>query len=148
MPVLPISDMFELVDRHRETIAGMKVPAFGPTGEIGPMTMMKGLARSLGLPLYIHVGDIQERQPLPLDMDAIIDLLEPCDTVTHCYSPNPNSLFRSETELYPSIAAAVERGVGFDVGMGAFNFDFRIAKRSMELGLVPTTISSDLQQAN
>ena len=148
VPVLPITDMFELVDRHRDTIAGMKVPAFGPTGEIGPMTMAKGLARSLGLPLYIHVGDIQERQPLPLDMDAIIDLLDPCDTVTHCYSPNPNSLFRSETELYPSIAAAIERGVGFDVGMGAFNFDFRIARRSMELGFLPTTISSDLQQAN
>ncbi|MCF7548029.1 amidohydrolase family protein [Pseudonocardia sp. WMMC193] len=148
VPVIPVTDMFELVDRHRDTIAGMKVPAFGPTGEIGPMTLAKGLARSLGLPLYIHVGDIQERQPLPLDMDAIIDLLDPCDTVTHCYSPNPNSLFRSETELYPSIAAAIERGVGFDVGMGAFNFDFRIARRSMELGFLPTTLSSDLQQAN
>jgi hypothetical protein len=32
--------------------------------------------------------------------------------------------------------------------MGAFNFDFRIARRGMDVGFLPTTISSDLQQAN
>jgi len=29
--------------------------------------------------------------------------------------------------------------------MGAFNFDFAIARKAMDVGFLPTTISSDLQ---
>jgi dihydroorotase len=148
VPEIPVTTLLELLEQHRPTIAGMKVPAFGPTGEAAPMRMAKGLAGTLGIPLYIHVGDIQESQPLPLDMDEIIDMLDPADTVTHCYSPNPNSLFQDDDRLFPSVKAAVERGVGFDLGMGAFNFDFNIARRAMDVGFLPTTLSTDLQQAN
>jgi dihydroorotase len=148
IPDIPVTKLLELLEVHRPTIAGMKVPAFGPTGEAAPMRMAKGLAGTLGIPLYIHVGDIQEAMPLPLDMDEIIDMLEPSDTVTHCYSPNPNSLFQDNDRLFPSVRAAIERGVGFDLGMGAFNFDFAIARRAMDVGFLPTTLSTDLQQAN
>ena len=148
IPELPVSRLFEIVERYGDLIAGIKVPAFGPTGERGPMMMAKGLAASLGLPLYVHVGDIQEQQPPPLDVGAIIDLLDAGDMVTHCYSPNPNGLLGEDGSLLACVGEALHRGVQFDVGMGAFNFDAAVAGRCIQEGFVASTISSDLQQAN
>jgi dihydroorotase len=148
IPELPVARLFELVERHGDLLAGIKVPAFGPTGERGPMLMAKGLAVSLGLPLYVHVGDIQQQQPPPLDVAAVLDVLDAGDIVTHCYSPNPNGLVNGYGKLLPCVNDALARGVHFDVGMGAFNFDVAVARRCIDDGFVASTISSDLQQAN
>lgn len=148
IPELPVARLFQVVERYGDLVAGIKVPAFGPTGERGPMMMAKGLAVSLGLPLYVHVGDIQEQQPPSLDVAAVIDILDAGDIVTHCYSPNPNGLLGGDGKLLSCVGDALQRGVHFDVGMGAFNFDSEVARRCIQEGFVASTISSDLQQAN
>lgn len=148
IPELPIARLFEVVERYGDLVAGIKVPAFGPTGERGPMMMAKGLATSLQLPLYVHVGDIQEQYPPPLDVAALIDILDAGDIVTHCYSPNPNGLLDRNGKLLSCVNDALQRGVYFDVGMGAFNFDSEVARRCIQEGFIASTISSDLQQAN
>jgi dihydroorotase len=43
---------------------------------------------------------------------------------------------------------ATARGVGFDVGHGAGSFSFDVARRALDQGLVPATISSDLHAYN
>ena len=47
-----------------------------------------------------------------------------------------------------SVRQAIERGVGFDVGHGAGSFSFDVARRALDQGLLPATISSDLHAYN
>jgi dihydroorotase len=109
--------------------------------------MAKGVAKILDLPLYLHIGDIYE-QGLPTYMAQVLDLLETGDIVTHCLTGEPSNLLDENGGVLPQALSARDRGVMFDVGFGSFSVDFTVAERLFEAGLVPDTISSDLQQVN
>jgi dihydroorotase len=105
------------------------------------------MAKILGLPLYVHIGDLVGKPPETFT-DQILDLLEAGDFVTHCFNANPGNLLGKDGRVLPQALAAQERGVRYDVGFGSFNFSYAIAEQLLAEGIVPTTISSDLQQSN
>lgn len=149
IPVLELDQLLDAIERHGERIIGLKLAAFGEMGRPGPMKLAKGVALIADRPLYLHLGDLQ----LPPDkwseaIEPALDELGPGDVITHCYTPNPGALVDRELKLVPAVAAALDRGVILDVGFGAFNFDFNVAASLLEQGVMPFTISSDLQQAN
>src|SRR5438552_12041618 len=77
-----------------------------------------------------------------------LDLLEPGDYVTHCYTPCPGNLVGRDGKVLPEALSARDRGVWFDLAFGGFNFSFDVAERLLDQGIVPSTISTDLQQIN
>jgi dihydroorotase len=48
----------------------------------------------------------------------------------------------------PSVIAARERGVLFDIGHGAGSFNFEVARKALDQGFLPDTISTDVYQAS
>ena len=143
---IPINRMQDQVDQHPDVIRGVKVTMYASNG-MGPARIGKGVGNVLGLPIYVHIGEIFDRPDVTYTRE-VLDLLEPRDFVTHCYHGNPGKLLDDDGRLLPQALAARERGVLFDTGHGAFNFSFDVAERALEQGFLPDTISSDLQQAN
>lgn len=143
---IPINRLLDIVEENRDRIVGLKMAEFAALG-LGPMKMAKGLANVLDLPLYVHIGDIFT-SPIRTYTAETLDLLEPGDYVTHCYTPCPGNLIGEDGNVLPEALSARDRGVWFDLAFGGFNFSFDVAERLMDQGIVPSTISSDLQQIN
>jgi dihydroorotase len=121
--------------------AGVKVRASENVGhehtEAG-LRAARAAADQLGLPLMVHLG------PAPADVDTILGLLRAGDILTHCFTGFSENGLLLEDQLRPSVVAARERGVIFDVGHGMGGFRYDTARRAIELGFAPDTISTDL----
>jgi len=143
---IPINRLLDIVEENRKVIVGLKMAEFAALG-LGPMKIAKGLANVLELPLYLHIGDLFET-PTETYTPQTLDLLEAGDYVTHCYTPCPGNLIGRDGKVLPEALGALERGVRFDLAFGGFNFSFDVAERLMDQGIVPSTISTDLQQIN
>ena len=143
---VPISRLLDIVEENRDRIVGLKTAGYAALG-LGPIKMAKGLANVLKLPLYVHIGDIFE-SPEETYTPQILDILEPGDYVTHCFTPCPGNLIGKDGNVLPEALRAQDRGVWFDSAFGGFNFGFDVAEQVMAQGIVPTTISTDLQQIN
>jgi dihydroorotase len=100
-----------------------------------------------GLPLYIHTGELlqvdEAHRPIPESvMDDVLAAARPGDILGHCYSGMPDGILGLRAAPTPALLEAVDRGVRLDVGHG-LNFSFNTAKRMMDAGVLPWTISSD-----
>jgi dihydroorotase len=71
-------------------------------------------------------------------------LLEPGDIVTHLFTANPGGVLDPNGKLVPETREALDRGVWLDSAHGRFNFSFAVARRVLDQGVVPHTISTDL----
>jgi dihydroorotase len=100
-----------------------------------------------GLPLYIHTGELypvdEANRPDPATiMPEVLAHARPGDVLGHCYSAMPDGILGAAERPSPRLVDAVASGVRLDVGHG-INFSFDTAKRMMDGGLLPYTISSD-----
>ena len=69
------------------------------------------------------------------------------DVVTHTLSGEIGSLL-AEGTLIPEAIQARENGVYFDIGVGGGNFSFDSARKIIDAGFIPDTISSDITAAS
>jgi dihydroorotase len=109
--------------------------------------MGRQVARELGLPLVVHVGEAPPRTA------EMLDLAGPGDLLTHCYTayaPNGlrNSLVDEDGRVLDEVWQAKERGVLFDVGHGGCSFSFQIARAAFEQGFFPDFIGTDIYTWN
>jgi dihydroorotase len=100
-----------------------------------------------GLPIYIHTGELypvdETNRPDPATiMPEVLAKARPGDVLGHCYSAMPDGILGRADRPSPPLVDAVGSGVRLDVGHG-INFSFDTAKRMMDGGLLPYTISSD-----
>jgi dihydroorotase len=77
-------------------------------------------------------------------MEEIAETLRPGDIMTHCYTPQRPAIIDEKGKLLAEVRTAKERGVIFDVGHAGGHFDFDLARRAIDGGLLPDIISSDL----
>ena len=124
----------DTIQRHRDLIRGIKVRMDRETvGDNGlePLRRALDAAERTHVPVMVHIG------AGPPAVDDVLDLLRPGDIVTHCASG-------LASPLGPALRAAVDRGVLLDIGHGSGGFSFDILERQLDLGIRPTTISTDL----
>jgi dihydroorotase len=100
-----------------------------------------------GLPLYIHTGELypvdESNRPDPATIiPEVLAVARPGDVLGHCYSAMPDGILGGADGPSPELLDAVASGVRLDVGHG-INFSFEVAKRMMDGGALPYTISSD-----
>jgi dihydroorotase len=100
-----------------------------------------------GLPIYIHTGELypvdESNRPDPATiMPEVLANARPGDVLGHCYSAMPDGILGGADGPSPELLDAVASGVRLDVGHG-INFSFEVAKKMMDGGALPFTISSD-----
>ena len=128
-----------------DVVRGIKVRSSGAiVGNMGiqPLELGKLVARTAGLPLLVHIG---EAPPL---IDAVLDLLDAGDSITHCFHGKTGFPWLPSGEPVPALRRALDRGVRMDVGHGAASFDVGVARRAIAAGHRPHTISTDIHVRN
>jgi dihydroorotase len=127
------------IEQNRDFVVGVKVresiETVGSNG-LEPLDRALRVGEETGVPVMCHIGN----SPGPLT--AILDRLRPGDILTHCFTGAPNNIIHNG-RMVDGARDAHERGVVFDIGHGIGSFDFRVAERACEAGLLPTTVSTD-----
>jgi dihydroorotase len=125
--------------RFPEIIKGYKVRV-GEHVSGGSCLPVLKRARAIGdrsrLPLMVHIGDSEE--PLA----QVLGYLHPGNVVSHCYTGLRHGIL-DEHGILPAVREARGAGVRFDPAHGSSNFSFAIARRAIDAGFLPDTISSD-----
>jgi dihydroorotase len=125
----------------RDVVVGVKARVgfnAGGSSGIAPLDIAIEIADELGLPVMAHI-DFP-----PPSRDEVLGRLRPGDILTHCFRPFPNAPTDGRGKVRDTIRAAHERGVLFDIGHGYGGFAFDPGRRSMEQGVMPDILSSDV----
>ncbi len=139
----------ETIQSRKDVIIGVKARMVSPgIAELGidlPKAA-KFIADEAGVRLMVHVGDTtgQSDQALNAAPEILGEILTENDIVTHSFSGARGGLIGRNQSLLREALDARARGVKFDIGVGGKNFSFDAAKRVLDGGLMPDTISSDV----
>ena len=134
------------IEANRDVIKGVKLRTVGniiASHGVEVVTIAKKMAKSFSLPLMVHIGD-SDKQVSPALTQEILPLLEPGDIVSHVFTAQLGGILNPDGVVLHELKDAMERGVILDLAHGRFNFSFEVAKRSMAQGILPTTLSTDL----
>jgi len=140
-----VAAMRAAIERHRDVIVGIKARLsknVAGKNDVEALKRAQSVARPLGIPIMIHMG--QTESPLP----EILAVLKRGDIVTHMYAPPPNGIFDDSDKLLPAVTDARKRGIWFDFGNGRVDhFTWAIVEHAMKERVFPDTISTDWGQA-
>lgn len=134
-----------VVDENRDIIVGFNVrPVRRPGESRSPvLDAARTLADRFSLPLLVQLGQFSSDEVVP--PTELLPMLRSGDIVTHCYQAH-HGLFDANGSLLPVAADAIARGVLLDVGYSNADFSINIAKTALEKGIVPNTLSTDLNR--
>ena len=138
--------MAETIDANKAIIKGVKLRLVGKlvtSAGIEVIKAAKKIARQFGLPIMVHIGDVDKQAPATLTPECL-SVMEAGDILAHVYSGNQGSVLRADGTLLPELKAAKERGVILDPANGRNNFSFTVARKCMTEGILPTVIGTDL----
>ncbi len=144
---VPIARWLDFAKEHRNRLRYLKCNAIGDYGT-GTLKITKGLSEILDLPLYMHIGEFQLQRPDHLLAPEAFKIAGQGDMITHIYHGNLGQVIDRDGKVLPEVIDAQQRGVLFDLGFGGYNFSWDVAEKAYAQGIVPHTISSDLQQFN
>ncbi len=126
---------------NRDLILGVKVYVGANMNGRYSYDFLK-IGRELGdrfkLPLMVHIS------VAPPETTQVMELMRPGDVVTHCFNTHTLGILDPAGKLKPGVREARARGVLFDVGHGVGSFNFEIARKALDAGFPPDTISTDL----
>ena len=135
-----------VIGANKGLIKGIKLRAIGPavpTMGIKMMYLAKQAAREANVPLMVHIGDPGVTDGTTITGE-VLNLMDAGDIVTHLFTGNAGHILNSDGEAIPEIYEAQSRGVFLDTAFGRFNFSFDIARRSLDKGILPQIISTDI----
>ena len=124
-----------------EHVVGVKARVgFNAGGSSGaaPLDIAIEIADELDLPVMAHI-DFP-----PPGRDEVLDRLRPGDILTHCFRPFPNAPIDGRKRVREEIREAHARGILFDIGHGYGGFAFESGRATLEQGLLPDILSSDV----
>src|SRR5436189_473672 len=142
---------------NRDLVRGIKAHAeiggFARWG-IRVIEMAAEIGRRADLPVYVHFGQLwglPESGTNGEDVDTIlarvIPLLRCGDVLAHPFTRHPGGFVNRAGEVHPVIQAALDRGLRVDVGHGS-HFSYRLAKKAIAAGIIPTTLGADIHGYN
>jgi dihydroorotase len=94
------------------------------------------------LPLMAHISFA------PPSTDQVMELMRPGDVVTHCYNTHTLGILDANGKVRASVLDARARGVLFDIGHGLGSFNFDVARKALDQGFLPDSISTDVYTLN
>lgn len=143
--------MHRFIEKFPNIIRGIK--AHGESGSWSSwgdvmLRRARQIADLTNLPMYVHTGQLfpvnEQNRPDPLTvLPQVLDYVRPGDLLAHCFSCRDDGILGPRQKPCPELIEAVANGVRLDTGHG-INFDFDTARRMIDAGLYPHTISTDL----
>lgn len=135
----------EIINKYKKIIKGIKVRASNSVvGELGlkPIKIGKDYSNKMGLPLMVHIGNS------PPTIEEILNIVDKNDIITHIFHGKKGGILDKNLEIKQIVKDSYKKGVIFDIGHGAASFNFAVARKAIEEGLIPYTISSDIHARN
>jgi dihydroorotase len=141
------------VEQNTPTVLGVTLRMAGPVLDvfgIEAAKLAKRAARETHTRLMVHIGDSREGRPEAnrLTQQLLAEVLEPGDIVTHRCTHHAGGVMRQDGTVIPELLDAMKAGVVLDPAHGRNNFKFDIARRQLDQGVVPDTISTDIGLSN
>lgn len=139
-----------VIAKYPDLIRGVKVRIVGKLiarEGVAVVKVAKKTAKKCHLPLMVHIGD-REKGVSPSLTRELLPLLEEGDILSHIYTGQFGGLLGEDGVAVPEIVAAKERGVILDVANGINNMAYGAARRMIEQGLLPTTVSTDVTKGS
>ena len=116
--------------------------------------MAAEIGRRADLPVYVHFGQLwglpesgTNGEDVDTILERVIPLLREGDVLAHPFTRHPGGFVNREGEVHPVIQAALDRGLRVDVGHGS-HFSYRLAKKALAAGIIPTTLGADIHGCN
>lgn len=118
------------------------------------LEMAAEIGRRTDLPVYVHFGQLwglpesgTNGEDVDTILERVIPLLREGDVLAHPFTRHPGGFVNREGEVHPVIRAALDRGLKVDVGHGS-HFSYRLAKKAIAAGIMPTTLGADIHGYN
>ena len=143
---IDLEETVRVIHANRPLIQGVKLRAVGPAVPIMGIEIVrraKQAANEGGVRLMVHVGDPDAGNGPTLTRE-LLPLLESGDILTHLFTGNPGHILGDDGKVIPEISEAQERGVFLDTAHGRLNFSFDVARRALDQGVRPQSISTDM----
>lgn len=143
---IDFEETVKVIQANKPLIQGVKLRAVGPavaTMGIEIMHLAKQAAREGNVRLMVHIGD-PEAKDGPTLTRQLIPLLDSGDILTHLFTGNPGHILDNDGKVVPELMDAQEHGIFLDTAHGRLNFSFDVAKRALDQGVRPQSISTDL----
>ena len=141
----------ETAAANPDLVKGVKVhimPVVNAIHGLKHLEAAKAAAVKAGLPVMLHIGDIQD-PTLPRTMPEVtsegLDILGAGDIVTHLFSPLTGSGTDDDLNVLPALKAARARGVWVDSSIGDYQFGWEAAEAIMAQDFYPDTIATDIE---
>lgn len=132
----------ETIEAHRDVLVGVKVrigtQACG-ANTAAALAAAVDAAERARVPIMAHIAD-------GADVRAVLRTLRPGDVVTHALTANGTGILDVDGRIMAEAREARRRGVLFDVGHGCGSFTWQTARRALDEGFAPDTISTDLHR--
>ena len=129
---------------YPDELVGLKIRAsrdvLGAYG-MEPVKKAVRLAEHLGTRLFVHATDCL------CAMEELAGMLRPGDVLCHIYHGDGNTVLR-DGAVANALFRAQEQGLVLDVAQGQGNFSIPLAAECIRQGLLPDTISTDLNIPN
>ncbi|MFC2001976.1 amidohydrolase/deacetylase family metallohydrolase [Chloroflexota bacterium] len=145
--------MLSVIAENRDIIKGIKIRALKDViANLGveAIKATKKVASEAKLPIMIHLGiDIGDTVPadkMSTFTREMLCLLDRGDILTHIFTWKPGGVISPDGSVVPELREAIQRGVVIDVAPDRVNWSFDIAKKGLEQGILPTTISTDISE--
>jgi dihydroorotase len=130
---------------NRDIILGVKLQVGSNMNGRYSLEFLK-IARRLcdkyELPLMVHVS------MSPPSTDEVMALMRAGDVITHCFNGHTLGIVDDKGKIKASVLDARARGVLFDVGHGLGSFNFEVARKALDQGFLPDSISTDIYTLN
>ena len=150
--LIDLDVMQKFIEKYPAIIRGIK--GHGESGSwsnYGSVMLQRAreIADRTKLPLYIHTGELwkvdeRNRPRAETVLPEVLHFAHPGDLLAHCYSSREDGILGTRAKPMPELLEALASGVHLDLGHGV-NFSFDVARRMIDAGLYPYTISTDVQ---
>ena len=143
---IDLDETVRVVQANRPLVQGIKLRAVGPAVPVLGIEMFnlaKRAARESGVRLMVHIGD-RFAGDGPTLTQGLLPLMDEGDIITHLFSGNAGRILDGQGNVLPEVFEAQERGVFLDTAHGRQNFSFDVARRALDQGVRPLSISTDL----
>ncbi len=140
----------QVLEENSGVIRGVKIRFTGPyVRAVGAKAAKRArsIARQAKVPLMVHIGEQFEKNA-PVHTRAMLPVLEAGDILTHFATGRNGGVMLNAKRPYPELLEARKRGVILDIGHGGNNLSFDVARRLMDAGVQPDTISTDMAGGN
>ena len=150
--LIDLDVMQRFIEKYPKIIRGIKghgeASSWSNYGSV-MLQRAREIADRTNLPLYVHTGELwkadERNRPRPETvLPEVLHFAKPGDLLAHCYSNREDGILGRRAKPSRELLDAVASGVHLDLGHGV-NFSFDTARRMVDAGLFPHTISTDIQ---